>query len=230
LDIRLRFFQSLAVSLISLFIFAQNASADTRPIILVLGDSLSAGYGVELEDTWIALLEARLEEKGYGYRVVNASISGDTTGNGLRRLPRSLDIHQPEILIIELGGNDGLRGLPIEIMHDNLAKMISIAAENDIQVVLAGMLIPPNYGDDYTNEFAAVFPALATEYGTPLIPFFMEGVALDSDKMQADGIHPNTDAQPILMETVWTTLEPELAKQVAAKSNNSTHTELTSQR
>jgi acyl-CoA thioesterase-1 len=220
----------LALSLISLFIFAQNVSADARPIILVLGDSLSAGYGVELEDTWIALLEARLEEKGYGYRVVNASISGDTTGNGLRRLPRSLDIHQPEILIIELGGNDGLRGLPVEIMRDNLAEMISMAAENNIQVVLAGMLIPPNYGDDYTNEFAAVFPSLAAEYDTPLIPFFMEGVALDSDKMQADGIHPNTDAQPILMETVWTTLEPELAKQATAKLDNYPHTKLISQR
>lgn len=218
------------MSLISLFIFAQNVSADARPIILVLGDSLSAGYGVELEDTWIALLEARLEEKGYGYRVVNASISGDTTGNGLRRLPRSLDIHQPEILIIELGGNDGLRGLPVQLMHDNLAKMISMATENDIQVVLAGMLIPPNYGDDYTNEFAAVFPSLAAEYDTPLIPFFMEGVALDSDKMQADGIHPNTDAQPILMETVWTTLEPELAKQATAKLDNYPQPNLTSQR
>jgi len=200
--------------------FAQSASADSRPIILVLGDSLSAGYGVDLGDTWIALLQARLEEKGYGYRVVNASISGDTSGNGLRRLPRSLDIHRPEILIIELGGNDGLRGLPIEIMRTNLAKMITLGKENGARIVLAGMLIPPNYGDDYTNDFAAVFPELAAEFDTPLIPFFMEGVALDPDKMQSDGIHPNTEAQPILMETVWTTLEPELATQTTARAAN----------
>jgi len=184
-----------------------------------MGDSLSAGYGVDLEDTWIALLQARLEEKGYGYRVVNASISGDTTGNGLRRLPRSLDIHQPEILIIELGGNDGLRGLPAEIVRDNLANMIRLGRENGARIVLAGMLIPPNYGDDYANDFSAVYPDLATEYDTPLIPFFMEGVALDPDKMQEDGIHPNAEAQPILMENVWATLEPELTRQTVAVSS-----------
>lgn len=210
--------------------FAQSASADSRPIILVLGDSLSAGFGVDLEDTWIALLQARLEQKGYGYRVVNASISGDTTGNGLRRLPRSLDIHRPEILIIELGGNDGLRGLPIELMRANLAEMIALGRENGARIVLAGMLIPPNYGDDYTNDFAAVFPELAAEFDTPLIPFFMEGVALDPGKMQADGIHPNTEAQPILMETVWTTLEPELATQTVAGSENYQGAQLTGQR
>lgn len=209
----------MAVSLIGILVFAQSASADSRPIILVLGDSLSAGFGVDLEDTWIALLQARLEEKGYGYRVVNASISGDTTGNGVRRLPRSLDIHRPEILIIELGGNDGLRGLPIEIMRANLTKMITLGRENGARIVLAGMLIPPNYGDDYANDFAAVFPELAAEYDAPLIPFFMEGVALDPGKMQRDGIHPNTEAQPILMETVWATLEPELMQQAVAVSS-----------
>ena len=203
----------MALSLIGIFIFAHSANSESRPIILVVGDSLSAGYGVDLEDTWIALLQARLEDKGYVHRVVNASISGDTSGNGLRRLPRSLDIHQPDILIIELGGNDGLRGLPIEVISENLAQMISLGQESGARVVLAGMLMPPNYGDDYANEFAAVFPALAAEFDVTLIPFFMEGVALDPTKMQDDGIHPNTDAQPILMETVWTTLEPELAQQ-----------------
>jgi acyl-CoA thioesterase-1 len=230
LDIRLRFFQSLAVSIIGVFVFAQSASADSRPIILVVGDSLSAGFGVDLEDTWIALLQTRLEEKGYGYRVVNASISGDTTGNGLRRLPRSLDIHQPDILIIELGGNDGLRGLPVEIMRANLAKMITLGRDNGARIVLAGMLIPPNYGDDYANDFAGVFPALAAEFDTPLIPFFMEGVALDPSKMQGDGIHPNTAAQPILMETVWKMLEPELEVQAAVRSEIYQNTQLTGQR
>jgi len=196
--------------------FAHSANSDSRPIILVMGDSLSAGFGVDLKDTWIALLQARLEEKGYVHRVVNASISGDTTGNGLRRLPRSLDIHQPDILIIELGGNDGLRGLPIEVIRENLAQMITLGRESGARIVIAGMLMPPNYGDDYANEFAAIFPALAAEYDTPLIPFFMEGVALDPDMMQADGIHPNADAQPILLENVWLTLEPELAQQAPA--------------
>jgi acyl-CoA thioesterase-1 len=230
LDIRLRFFQSLAVSIIGVFVFAQSASADSRPIILVVGDSLSAGFGVDLEDTWIALLQTRLEEKGYGYRVVNASISGDTTGNGLRRLPRALGIHQPDILIIELGGNDGLRGLPVEIMRANLAKMITLGRDNGARIVLAGMLIPPNYGDDYANDFAGVFPELAAEFDTPLIPFFMEGVALDPSKMQGDGIHPNTAAQPILMETVWKMLEPELEVQAAVRSEIHQNTQLTGQR
>jgi acyl-CoA thioesterase-1 len=175
-----------------------------------VGDSLSAGFGLDLEDTWTNLLQTRLDEKGYGYRVVNASISGDTTGNGLRRLPRALRIHQPAIVIIELGGNDGLRGLPVDLMRDNLAAMINQSAASGAEVVLAGMLIPPNYGDEYTSEFAAVYPELADEFGASLIPFFMEDVALDPGKMQADGIHPNEAAQPILLETVWDTLEPTL--------------------
>ncbi len=176
----------------------------------MLGDSLSAGKGLDLPDTWAALLQNRLDKQGYGYKVVNASISGDTTGNGLKRLPRALQIHQPEIVLIELGGNDGLRGISIDRMQNNLEKMIVKSQETGAEVVLAGILIPPNYGDDYTAEFAAVYPALAEQYDTALIPFFMEGVALDSDLMMADGIHPNKPAQPILLETVWTTLQPVL--------------------
>jgi len=176
----------------------------------VVGDSLSAGFGLELPDAWVSLLQARLDKEGYGYKVVNASISGDTTGNGLRRLPRALQIHQPEIVLIELGGNDGLRGIAVERMKSNLETMILKSQQAGATVVLAGILIPPNYGDDYTAEFAAVYPTLAEQYGASLIPFFMEGVALDGDLMMADGIHPNKRAQPILMETVWTTLEPVL--------------------
>lgn len=142
--------------------------------------------------------------------MVNASISGDTTGNGLRRLPRALQVHQPEIVIIELGGNDGLRGISTNIMQANIEKMIGLIREQDADIVLAGMLIPPNYGEDYTQAFAKVYPTLARKYELPLIPFFMEGVALEADMMQSDGIHPNKKAQPILMETVWTTLQPEL--------------------
>ena len=184
-----------------------------------MGDSLSAGRGVDLADTWINLLQARLDEKGYGYRLVNASISGDTSGNGLRRLPRALRIHQPEIVIIELGGNDGLRGLPVELMRENLAAMISATADSGAEVVLAGMLIPPNYGEKYTQDFAGVYPELAATFETPLIPFFMENVALDPSRMQADGIHPNSGAQPILMETVWTTLQPTLTKPMTGSAH-----------
>lgn len=178
--------------------------------MLVLGDSLSAGFGVDLEDTWVAMLEARLNEEGYGYRVVNASISGDTTSGGLARLERALELHQPEIVIIELGGNDGLRGTPVETMRENLERMIVMAQETDALVVLAGMLIPPNYGEDYANEFAGVYSDLAARYNTPLIPFFMDGVALDPTLMQPDGIHPNREAQPILLENVWRILDPAL--------------------
>ena len=184
-----------------------------------MGDSLSAGRGVDLEDTWINLLQARLDGKGYGYRLVNASISGDTSGNGLRRLPRALRIHQPEIVIIELGGNDGLRGLPVELMRDNLAAMISASADSGAEVILAGMLIPPNYGEKYTKDFAGVYPELAATFETALIPFFMDDVALDPSRMQADGIHPNSDAQPILMETVWTTLLPTLTKPITGSTH-----------
>lgn len=191
-----------------LIVFAgmQSAVANEQPSVLVVGDSLSAGYGMDVEATWVAMLESRLNEKGYGYRVVNASISGDTTGNGLRRLPRALKLHQPEIVIIELGGNDGLRGLPVEVMRDNLEAMIIETRAAGALPVLAGILIPPNYGEDYASEFAAVYPQLAEQYDVPLIPFFMQGVALDPSKMQQDGIHPNESAQAILLENVWNTL------------------------
>jgi acyl-CoA thioesterase-1 len=183
---------------------------NSRPTILVLGDSLSAGHGLDLKDTWSALLQTRLDEEGYGYKVVNASISGDTTGNGLRRLPRALDIHQPEIVLIELGGNDGLRGISTDLMKSNLEQMIVQIQDTGALVILAGILIPPNYGEDYTLQFSAVYADLATKYALTLIPFFMEGVALDANLMMADGIHPNKLAQPILMENVWNELQPVL--------------------
>ena len=203
-------FKLAALLLFGTVVFAEAAERDSQPVILVVGDSLSAGYGIELNDTWTSLLQTRLNEKGYGYRVVNASISGDTTANGARRMPRALDLHQPDIVIIALGGNDGLRGLAVAEMRSNLARMITLAQDAGARVVLAGILIPPNYGDEYAGEFADVYPELANEYQVTLIPFFMEGVALDPSKMQEDGIHPNEDAQPILLETVWTVLASEL--------------------
>jgi acyl-CoA thioesterase-1 len=183
--------------------------------ILVVGDSLSAGYGVPLEQGWVALLQARLDSEGYGYRVINASISGDTTSGGLRRLPRALEQHRPDIVLIELGGNDGLRGTSVPVIRDNLEKMIDLSQAAGAQVVLAGMQMPPNYGARYTDEFAAMYPDLAGIHDLPLVGFFMAGVALEPTLMQADGIHPNEAGQPLLMENVWEVLAPVLEKAAA---------------
>jgi acyl-CoA thioesterase-1 len=142
--------------------------------------------------------------------VINASISGDTTGSGLQRLPRALQLHQPDIVLIELGGNDGLRGTPVFVAKRNLAAMIELSQDSGAKVILAGMQMPPNYGVAYAQEFAAMYPALADEYGVSLIGFFLEGVALDPTLMQQDNIHPNASAQPLLLENVWTVLAPQL--------------------
>jgi acyl-CoA thioesterase-1 len=187
------------------------ASSQDRSI-LVVGDSLSAGYGVPLDLGWVTLLQARLVEEGYGYRVVNASISGDTTGGGLRRLPRALDKHRPDIVILELGGNDGLRGLPVAEIRENFEQMIELSRAAGAEVILAGMQMPPNYGARYTDEFSALYPDLAGRFELALIGFFMEDVALDPTKMQADGIHPNEAGQPLLLDNVWSVLVPVLER------------------
>jgi acyl-CoA thioesterase-1 len=184
-----------------------EAAAD-RPAILVLGDSLSAGYGMALEESWVALLEARLAETGRTHRVVNASISGETTRGGLARLPRALERHRPDVVIIELGGNDGLRGLPVETVRGNLARMIELSRDAGAEVVLAGIKIPRNYGPAYAGAFEGTFPALAEQYDVALVEFFLEGVALDPELMLPDGIHPNAAAQPRLLDNVWPALEP----------------------
>lgn len=183
------------------------AGADER-IILVVGDSLSAGYGIAAEEAWVSLLQNRLTAKGYEYRVVNASISGDTTLGGLRRLPRALEKHQPHIVLIELGGNDGLRGTPISVIRNNLANMIELSQAANAEVILAGMLMPPNYGQSYTDEFAAVYQDLADKYGALLIGFFMKNVALNPELLQPDQIHPTAEGQPYLLDNVWPVLEP----------------------
>ena len=165
---------------------------------------------MDVEDSWVSLLQDRLAEQEYGYRVVNASISGDTTGGALRRFPRALELHQPDIVLIELGGNDGLRGLPISNTKSNLANIIEMARKNGARVMLAGMQIPPNYGIEYTSEFAAMYPELADEYNIVLIEFFLDGVALNPDLMQPDRIHPNAQSQPILLQNVWDVLKGEI--------------------
>jgi acyl-CoA thioesterase-1 len=182
------------------------------PRILILGDSLSAGYGVALEDGWVALLQARLAESGYGYEVINASISGDTTQGGLSRLPRALALHEPSVVIIELGGNDGLRGIPVPVMRENLSRMTDLAREAGAEVLLLGVEIPMNYGPAYRNAFQESFRSVAAEAGASLVPSFMEGVAMDEDLMQADGIHPNAAGQPGLLANVWPVLMETVAE------------------
>jgi acyl-CoA thioesterase-1 len=174
--------------------------------ILVLGDSLSAGYGVSVDATWVALLEQRLAREGYGYRVVNASISGETTGGARGRLPRALELHKPAIVVLELGGNDGLRGLPLKQVRSNFEYMIETARAAGAQVVLVGMRVPPNYGPEYADSFHALYGELARKYDLPLVDFFLDGVALDDRLMQADGIHPNAAAQPKLLDNLWPAL------------------------
>lgn len=186
---------------------ATVAIADTaNSKILIVGDSLSAGFGLEPDESWVALLQNRLTAEGYGHTVVNASISGDTTGGGLRRLPRALEVHRPGIVVIELGGNDGLRGTPVMVIRQNVSRMIALAQDAGARVVLAGMVMPPNYGQKYTDAFANVFTDLADDSDAALVPFFMDGVALDPTKMQPDQIHPNADGQPILLDNIWPVL------------------------
>ncbi len=180
--------------------------------MLVLGDSLSAGFGLEPGQGWLTLLQNRLDERGYGYRVVNASISGDTTTGGLGRLPRALQLHRPDVVLIELGGNDGLRGTALGVVRDNLSQMIRLSKQAGARVVLAGMRMPPNYGRRYTEEFAAIYPELAKKYGIPLIPFMLDGIALDRTLMQGDGIHPNAAGQPRLLDNAWPVLEKEIKR------------------
>jgi acyl-CoA thioesterase-1 len=174
--------------------------------IVVVGDSLSSGYGLAAEQSWVAKLTDRLQDEAYGYDVVNASIAGDTSAGGLARLPRLLERHAPAIVVIELGGNDGLRGLPVAVLRDNLAKMIELSLARGARVVLAGMQIPPNLGPAYTKAFAAVYPELAARFDVTLIEFLLDGVALAPNLMQSDSIHPNAAGQAVVFENVWDVL------------------------
>jgi acyl-CoA thioesterase-1 len=198
--------------LLLLWVAAVPAYAET-PTILVFGDSISAGYGLpRLDRGWVALLQAKLKTAGYGDEVVNASVSGETTAGGLARLPRALDLHHPAVVVLELGGNDGLRALPIEQMRANLARMIDLAKSAGAKLLLLGMRIPPNYGPQYTAQFGAVYTDLAREEHVPLVPFLLSDVALHPDLMQADGVHPTEAAQPLLVAAVWPALVPLLKR------------------
>ena len=178
----------------------------------MLGDSLSASYGVPVEQGWVALLQGRLKREGYEYRVVNASASGETTGGALVRLPRTLEVQKPSVVIVELGGNDGLRGLPISDVRRNFDAILGLAKQAGARTLLVGMRIPPNYGPAYTRAFHDLYGELASRHKVPLVPFFLERVALDDRLMQDDGFHPNAGAQPLLLETLWPMLKPLLEK------------------
>lgn len=179
--------------------------------LMIVGDSLSAAYGVQSEEAWVALLKERLGEEGLEqWQVVNASISGETTDGGLRRLPRLLDKNEPEVVIIELGGNDALRGFPPDVIRKNLATMIEQVNETGARALLVGMQIPPNYGKRYTTAFAEIYPELAEEHETELVPFFLDGIYDQEGMMQGDDIHPTAEAQGQLLDNVWPVLEPML--------------------
>ncbi|MDH5470698.1 MAG: arylesterase [Gammaproteobacteria bacterium] len=181
-------------------------------IILIVGDSLSAAYGIPVENGWVSLLQERLDTRGYRYKIINASISGDTTANARARLTRALASHEPAVVLLALGGNDGLRGLSLAAMKSNLDTMISSVQEACAQVLLIGVQLPPNYGSRYTEKFQDIYHELARERDITLLPSLVDGIGTEQDLMQADGIHPNATAQPLIRDRVWEALVPLLGK------------------
>ncbi len=180
-----------------------GAYSAESPTVLIFGDSLSAGYGIDVDQSWATLLQSRLESVGYEHRVVNASISGETTEGGAARIDSALSEFSPELIILELGGNDGLRGFPPQRMKGNLEKIVARAKASGASVVLLGIRIPTNYGTRYTQAFEAVYRDVANDFDIEWIEFFMEGVALNDELLQEDRIHPNAAAQPILLDNAW---------------------------
>ena len=191
---------------LSLWLIAPLCAADT-PRLLVLGDSLSAAYGIEVQQGWVSLLEQRVAAK-YPHKVINASVSGETTGGGLARLPALLEQHKPDLVIVELGGNDGLRGYPLNAMKQQLARIIETSRAAGAEVLLVGMQIPPNYGPRYTIQFRDTYTELAQQYDLPLVEFLLAEVALNAKLMQKDGIHPTAEAQEQILNNVWPVLQP----------------------
>lgn len=195
------------------FATSSSSPSDHRPRIVAFGDSLTAGHGVEADESYPAQLQRRLDSLGYHYRVINAGVSGDTTAGGLRRVPWILN-NKPELVILELGANDGLRGLPVDQARNNLRQIISQLQEGGTTVVLAGMKLPPNYGHEYTAQFEAMYRMLANEHELALIPFFLEGVGGSSSLNQADGIHPTKEGYEIIVDHILKVLTPVLNERV----------------
>jgi len=195
-----------------LLITTCSAANAATPTILVFGDSLSAAYGIPREQGWVNLLQQRLQKQASNIQVVNASISGETTAGGANRIEAALKQHQPQLVIIELGANDGLQGLPLTNMQNNLKAIITAGQQYKANVMLVGMMIPPNYGMQYTQEFKATYEKLAKQYQLALVPFLLDGVAGNPALNIDDGLHPNAQGQPIVFENVWKVLEPTLVK------------------
>jgi acyl-CoA thioesterase I len=177
-----------------------------QPVILVFGDSLSAEYGLKRGSGWVSLMQDRLKAQGFPHRIVNASISGETTAGGAARLGAVLKKHRPDLVILELGGNDGLRGLPIAQTRTNLRNMATLASKNGAKTLIVGIRVPPNYGPDYAQQFDRLFESVARELNVPVVPFLLEGIAENPKMFQPDGIHPNEQAQPTMLHHVWTAL------------------------
>jgi acyl-CoA thioesterase-1 len=208
-------------TLLALIFCAWTAQAlAEKPVMLVLGDSLSAGYGISTSSGWVALLQRRLEQQGYPQRVVNASISGDTTSGGLARLPKALAQHQPQLVILELGANDGLRGLSLEEMRRNLAAIIDKSREQDATLLLVGVRLPPNYGALYVKKFHDVYRQLAQNHKVAFVPHLLAGVGGRADLIQADGLHPRAKAQRLILDNVWPHLLPILKRTATKDSDN----------
>ncbi len=189
---------------------AAAQGAEPGRAILVVGDSLSAEYGLQRGSGWVELLSRRLQAQGLDYQIHNSSISGDTTSGGVARLPAALERYKPDIVILELGSNDALRGLSLQMTRDNLARMVEMSQQAGARVLLIGMQIPPNYGRKYAEQFQALFAEVAEKHGSGLAPFLLEGIATDKAMFQSDGIHPNESAQARIEENVWRHLEPML--------------------
>jgi acyl-CoA thioesterase-1 len=204
------------ILLLFLVLLPLPAPAGNAGTVLIVGDSLSAAYGMPVERGWVALLQQRISAAELPWRVVNASISGDTTAGARARLPQSLALHQPAVVVLQLGGNDGLRGLSLAAMQQNLAVMIANARQEGARVLLIGVDLPPNYGPQYTGKFRAVFQGLAEETGVALLPSLVSGIGTRAELMQEDGIHPDLAAQPLIAERVWRHLRPLLGVSAAS--------------
>lgn len=191
-----------------LYVCLWQSAAAAPPTILVMGDSLSAAYGIDAEQGWVSLLERRLDERGYDFRVVNASISGETSGGGLTRLPRALREYWPELVIIELGANDGLRGISPALLQSNLERMIDLSQQRDADVLLTAVPLPVNYGETFRARYYKVYGTVARDAGIPLVPSLLAGVARNPALMQPDGLHPTAKAQPLILDNVWSMLKP----------------------
>ena len=203
---------SLLLLGLSCLIFITAPAYAASNSILIYGDSLSAAYGIPQELGWVSLLQQRLEDQHYPFRVINASVSGETSSGGLSRLSGTLNEHHPNIVILELGANDGLRGLPLSVMKDNLGQMIEQSKRSGAKVLLIGMKIPPNYGSRYSQSFTQKYQQLSQEFKVPLVSFMLQGMESRPELIQDDGLHPNVQGQPMILENIWPQLKLILKK------------------